>query len=60
MKQNINKNSSDREKITSVNLANSVQKKSLQKENADYKNEKLQQEQVRHLSRILEAYCDCV
>jgi hypothetical protein len=60
MKQNINKNSSDREKFTSANLASSVQDKSLSPDDMAQKNKELQQEQTRYLNRVLEAYGDCV
>ncbi len=59
MKQNINKNSSDREKFTSASLADSVQEKSLPPDDMAQKNKELQQ-QTRYLNRVLEAYGDCV
>jgi hypothetical protein len=60
MKQNMNKNSPNRDKFTSVNLANSIQEKSLSIDDMTQKNKELQQKQTLYLNRVLEAYGDCV
>jgi hypothetical protein len=60
MKQNINKNSSDSEKFTNANLANSLQERSLPPDDMAQKNKELKHERARYLNRMLEACCDCV
>lgn len=59
MKQNINKNTFNMQKLSSANLVESIQEKTLPPEDMSQKNKELQQ-QAKYLNRVLEAYGDCV
>lgn len=60
MKENTDKKSLSIEQLTSTHLTGGLQEGSISAKNIVQRNQERQQEQARYVSRVLEAYGDCV